>query len=291
MRESTAKLILCDDPTARLEEFLPFLRQSGFECQYVPSAADLTAGGPDPDVVLIGGGIRGGARGECFTRITSLCPGIPLIVLADMRSLSVAVDFFRAGASDYLALPVTDAELLDRIDAALRLPCDTPVVPCDSIPDESNPEAMETETPATARDAVLDALPCGVLLFDRDGRLTVANPAALALFGVHSTPDLADMLERRLQEYAPVDLMNRPVSPEIWPPRRALRLAASAAATVGLRRPDGTRIWLRIEAKPVLENGTVVEVAASLSEISSECAELQRLRANPAETGGIVRHR
>ena len=59
-----------------------------------------------PDAVFFSAEIAGGAGGERFASICRKAGDVPLLAVARWRSLAQALDFFRAGASDSLSLPL-----------------------------------------------------------------------------------------------------------------------------------------------------------------------------------------
>ena len=89
--------------------------------------ADAAYHGPDdepdwaepPEAVFFSAEMRGGAAGATFARLADAAGGVPLIAVARLRSLAQAVSFFRAGACDYLSLPLDGDDLRERFEAAM----------------------------------------------------------------------------------------------------------------------------------------------------------------------------
>ncbi len=88
-------------------------------CVYFPDPQDADFDENPPDLLLVSAEIRGGANGQTFAQLIDTAQDIPVIIVAMLRSLAQAVAFFRAGASDYLSLPLERDELLERFAAAL----------------------------------------------------------------------------------------------------------------------------------------------------------------------------
>lgn len=72
-----------------------------------------------PDIVFFSAEIGGGAGGDEFLALLARAENIPLVAVARLRSLAQAVGFFRAGAADYLSLPLDADDARERAFAAL----------------------------------------------------------------------------------------------------------------------------------------------------------------------------
>lgn len=73
-----------------------------------------------PDAVIFSAEIAGGVEGQLFGELIGEAGDIPLLAAAKLRSLSQALGYFRAGAADYLPLPLDPEETRDRLYAALE---------------------------------------------------------------------------------------------------------------------------------------------------------------------------
>ncbi|MBN2712687.1 MAG: hypothetical protein JXR97_09715 [Planctomycetes bacterium] len=273
-------ILVCDGQGRRLEECLPVLRDLGYACTYIPDVASLYKGCEFPDLLVVSAEINGGPGGADFREITQTFPGVAVMAIAHVRSLSTAIAFFRAGVVDYLPVPFARDEASERIEAALLAPVDTVVEEC------AESEVLLAGQDMVAGAAVerevlgldLDVLPCGVLIFDSHEKLIQANVAAMALFEQPGLDEMQMLLAHHFDEYNPLDMHGRPVSPDNWPPRKALKEKAYRAATISLQRPDHTRIWLHMEASPQLTMGKVGSVALTLTNITEELAFAKRMR-------------
>ncbi|MFY9314743.1 MAG: EAL domain-containing protein [Burkholderiales bacterium] len=93
--------------------------------------------------------------------------------------------------------------------------------------------------------AVIDHLAEGVLIYDRDGRVITANPAAQTILG----RTLAELVGTR-----PTDrgCVASPVDPVAWPVERHPPLDTLATGQAhrdvvkGVMRPDGRRVWISV---------------------------------------------
>ncbi len=91
-----------------------------FTCTYLGEDWEVRRPDNPPDAILVAAEIRGGANGNAFGKLLDFAQSAPVLVVTSLRSLAQAVAFFRAGAADYLSLPLDKAVLLERLDAALR---------------------------------------------------------------------------------------------------------------------------------------------------------------------------
>ena len=106
---------------------------------------------------------------------------------------------------------------------------------------ESNRAARHLRT-------VLDALAEGIVVFDKNGAVTSANPAAYRLFGLDIDDDVNAVPTdhaHRFKTFALLDENGDPVPPQERPIMRTLWTGEEIRDQVfGLDRPDGQRIWL-----------------------------------------------
>ena len=285
--EERPRLLVCDDPAQTLEEELPLFRDLGWACTYVQSADELSGEEVQPDAVILSGRLPGGPEGRAFARLQRIFPHAPLLVVASVRSLSAAVAFFRAGADDYLSMPLAPEEIRQRLAAAResgRRPGAQGVaeVKAEPVGDAVVPERTE-ETGAARRAPAddgpfcdgridLEALGCGVWVTDAEGRLAAANTAALAMLARPSREDLGRCLARPIEVWEPLDVRGRLLSAEDWPPFRALKDHAPRAGTMSLLRPDGTRVWVHMDATAWRRRGNAPWICVALSEAGTQRA-------------------
>ncbi len=257
------RLLVCDDPAQTLEEELPLFRDLGWACTYVQSVDDLSGGELQPDAVILSGRLPGGPEGRAFARLQRAFPHAPLLVVASVRSLSTAVAFFRAGADDYLSMPLARDETRQRLTAALEGGRRAGAHAVSEVSAElAGGEVLAKRTGATSipgrapaeggplREGCIDleALGCGVWVCDGEGRLVAANAAALSLVARPSREDLGRCVARPIEVWEPLDARGCLLSPEAWPPFRALKDHAPRAGTMSLLRPDGTRVRVHLHA-------------------------------------------
>ncbi len=277
------RLLVCDDPSLALEENLPLLRALGLDCTYVQEVREIDVEQVRPDAILLSAEVPGGCRGFACQHLRQTFPQTPILAVAHMRSLAGALAWFRAGVADYLPAPLREAEVKERLDAVLkRCGEDAPVR---AAPPRTEPTARVL----LDRDGLIstEALACGLLAFHAGGELLAANQRALKMLGFDTIEDLADTLKKHMDTLAPISRDRKPLNPNNWPINKSFREKTAQAATVGIRRPDGKWIWLRIEAKPVLENGAVALLAATLTNLTDEFrARGRKKSAKKAKTSG-----
>jgi PAS domain S-box-containing protein/diguanylate cyclase (GGDEF)-like protein len=101
----------------------------------------------------------------------------------------------------------------------------------------------------------------GVVLHDPDGRIIEATPSACELLGVPeahllgiSDPDVFG--ESPIQEgWRMIDLDGGLFPPERNPSAITARTGEPASAVMGVHRPDGSRVWLRVSSVPLPVEG------------------------------------
>ncbi len=139
--------------------------------------------------------------------------------------------------------------------AAEGKPCDTPQM-----------QACQLE-------AILEAMPDGVVVFDREGRILRENPVAKELLSPDSR---REGLPRTISEVGrtlnPRDERGHPLPEEQWPPFRALRgetLRGASAIDVRLSTPDGHERLINESGAPVRDaNGQIMGAVVILRDVS-----------------------
>jgi PAS domain S-box-containing protein len=129
--------------------------------------------------------------------------------------------------------------------------------------------------------AILDALEEGVVLIDRHGAVVSANPSAHRLLGdalVTGTPG---------PPFAAIQPDGREIATDERPARVAARTGdALSGIELGLRRPDGSVLWLRVSAIPLPENARDTgpyPVVLSFSDVTAQRSGLEALERSNAE--------
>ena len=90
------------------------------DCLYVPPGHSLPDWEQAPDAVFFSAEIDGGPHGAFFAALERDAGAIPLLAVTRLRSLAQAVAYFRAGAADYLSIPLEEDDVKERFDASLE---------------------------------------------------------------------------------------------------------------------------------------------------------------------------
>ncbi|WP_085593915.1 PAS domain S-box protein [Thalassospira sp. MCCC 1A01428] len=102
---------------------------------------------------------------------------------------------------------------------------------------------------------LLETMPDGVVVYDIEGRVVQSNPAAQDLLGLS-----ADQLLGRDSfdpKWCSIDPSGAPFTSEKHPAMVALRDRVPVYGVVmGIRRPDNSQVWVRINAQPLFVPGT-----------------------------------
>jgi PAS domain S-box-containing protein len=128
--------------------------------------------------------------------------------------------------------------------------------------------------------AVISSLTEGVTVQDAQGVLWLANAAAQRLLGLSQT----ELQGRHSSDprWGAVHLDGTPMLTEQHPPMVALRTGAPQVDRVmGIQKPDGTRVWLSVNAQPLFgpDGRTVSGVVASFFDITERIrSEAERAR-------------
>ncbi len=297
MTSEPAALLIIDAPNIPLENSLPLFRELGYRCTYVPDVAEIVGATDTPEIVIFSGELRGGAHGEDFARLRERFPGVPLVAVAHVRSLTTAIDFFRQGVTDYLLAPLAAEEVALRLELIFEHqqteledePVDVPVemLTVEETQTASLPAALEQQesssnrapeatpgTPAVTFDQ--ENLPCGLLVLDREGNLQQANQAALHLLHCADLAGAEKGLREPVATWEPVSLNGKKISASSWPLFEALKTKTRREATLSLKYSGTTRVWLRLAVLPLVENSKVTTLIVTLTNVTEECAARPR---------------
>ncbi|MGE0439314.1 MAG: PAS domain S-box protein [Gemmatimonadales bacterium] len=143
-----------------------------------------------------------------------------------------------------LRTPVDPQELLARLGDAVRVLRHQPA-------ERRGADRLEAERTAARNRALLDALAEAIVVFHRDGRVEAVNDRVYELIGLDREAF------RRLNFFsADFDAIREdgtPAVPEDYAVVRALQTGVGAdGEVIGLRRPDGRRIWVSSNVRPLL---------------------------------------
>lgn len=253
-----------------------------------------------PEAVFFSDELPGGAGGESFAELLEEAGGVPLLAVSRLRSFAQAVAFFRAGATDYLSLPLDEDDLRERLAAALERAAAFALrgaamefETLDGDPGE-NGSGVRAAAPAGARPqndpddepvaveglpipALWEELPCGLAVFDSDGCLGFSNSLGLDLFGAPSIADLRQMLETGLASLSAYAANHKPLADNQWPHILARKTRTPRSAVLSLEKPDRRRVWLRIDCLPHIAEGDVTRLTMTMVNLTGDLPPLSEL--------------
>ncbi len=134
--------------------------------------------------------------------------------------------------------------------------------------------------------AILEAVPTGVMVFDRNGQVGDCNAVAASLLGQPRTQLIGMPLQGLHGSVLGDDL--KPIALAELPTARALATAqAQRSASLGVVTPDGELRWLLINAQPILDaSGRVDRVISSFVDVSA-LRKHERVMAATVEGAGL----
>ena len=129
---------------------------------------------------------------------------------------------------------------------------------------------MELDGVVRSKAAILNSLREGLVVQDTTGAIVDWNPAAEHLLGL-SSDELAGRASTDPRWLA-VRENGEPWSGDTHPAMLALRSGQPAPpAVMGVHRPGGSRVWLRVNAEPILDDdGAVKGVITSFADVTIE---------------------
>ncbi len=109
---------------------------------------------------------------------------------------------------------------------------------------------------------LLEVVDEGILIIDPDNRLLVANPMGLRLLGIEQVPGSTP----RQVDWQLLDNANEPIAPPRYPFAECRRTQQAVhTPRLGVRRPDGTLVWLLARCVPDAADPANVLMALSES--------------------------
>ena len=103
-----------------------------------------------------------------------------------------------------------------------------------------------SDRPVLALEDVLDPLLCAVVVRDSSGRLVIANKAYEEILGFR--PPEVVRSSNELPSLSITDVEGKPLGPTDWPAAAVLAGRPVSDLTLSLLRPDGRKVWLRVDA-------------------------------------------
>ena len=137
---------------------------------------------------------------------------------------------------------------------------------------------FELDRSERQRALVVATIDEGLVLHDATGSIVEWNPAAVRVLGLSG-----DQLAGRTSvdpRWRAIRADGTPWEGSTHPAMLALTTGRAVTGEVmGVHRPDGTRVWLRVNAQPVIEGGLVHGALAAFTDITAEHLEAWMLTA------------
>jgi PAS domain S-box-containing protein len=140
----------------------------------------------------------------------------------------------------------------------------------------------------TQLEAVLEATPEPILVYDPDGRITRLNAAGRALVSAATNP--ARPLAERLAESCPVSADGRPLAPTETVTARALAGERVEGSLIGFDWPGRGRVWYSASAAPIRGAGGRIEGAVAVETDITQLRRTQEQLAQERERLAITLH-
>ena len=127
--------------------------------------------------------------------------------------------------------------------------------------------SVPSRPPSFWHDQLLDALPIGIYICDRDGILIRYNEKATELWG--QSPEIGDARQRYCGSFRVYQSDGEPLPLERTPMVEVLRTGKPAVnQEVVIERPDGTRITALANIRALFENGQVIGAVNCFQDIT-----------------------
>jgi signal transduction histidine kinase len=141
----------------------------------------------------------------------------------------------------------------------------------------------EAQMRAGQLDRIFEALTEGLLVYDVEGCVVRANPAARRIVGMDAAPSGAYTrpLRKRRPLYRLRDEQGNPMAFEAWPVVRMLRgevLAGAHAVDLQLSTPDGREVFLTVGGGPLSDQDGRLSGAVCVIRDQTERTQLERER-------------
>lgn len=120
-----------------------------------------------------------------------------------------------------------------------------------------------------------DDLPGARIAYDGEGRIVRANATALEILGFGSELDIVGTRAGDADWFR-TDPAGWPLSENLHPAEAAIRSGRPEREMVArLTRPDGSEVWIQVDAVPIMDGGGVSGILATLTDVTRILTDLR----------------
>ena len=218
----------------------------------------LLAAQPAIDLVICEAGGDSPTNGVDLCRhLRTLAPYIstPVVLLCPEKARHEVLNFFQAGATDYIMNPCPREELLARL----------------LIHIESRQSLKELSQEVKKNKLLLDAAGEGIIGIDPNGQISFANPSGARILGYRP----ADLLGKNLHGLTHhTSALGEPFSPLNCPIQQSLDDGAIINVTDDIFwRSDNTSLPVKYISTPIIDEGGISGAVVTFSDITAEKRE------------------
>ncbi|MFZ6030960.1 MAG: PAS domain S-box protein [Chloroflexota bacterium] len=275
-------LLMVEDSTDDAELLLYTLRRGGFDVvwQRVDTADAMQAAllNGDWDVITSDHAMPCFSAPQALALARQLRPEIPLVIVSGEIDLNLAVSLMKSGAQDYIqkhelarVVPAIERELND---AATRRQ------------QRQTEEALQRQQALMSR--IYETSPVGIVMVDRTGQITFANPEAERVLGLKK-----DQITQRTYN-APgwrITAFDGGPFPDEELPFALVMKTGQPVRDVrhAIEWPDGRRVLLSINAAPLVgDAGQLTGMVATLHDVTGQVYMAEALRESEARFRTLV---
>jgi PAS domain S-box-containing protein len=137
----------------------------------------------------------------------------------------------------------------------------------DKLINEEMLARLDAEEAKTRLEVILEQLPVGVLITDKNGKFSIANKQADILSGRKITAGNYE----KVSGYMLIKEDGKPMKDADWPLAQAIATGKSATKEILVKRPDGKKLYLNISASLIHnKRKEVIAGAAIISDITGQ---------------------
>ncbi|HEX3270658.1 MAG TPA: PAS domain S-box protein, partial [Ktedonobacterales bacterium] len=277
--DQRARIVLADD-NADMREYLRRLLAERYAVEAVANGAAALAAiqRETPDLVLTdvmmpeldGFGLLQALRDDPRTAT------LPVILLSARAGEEATLEGLAAGADDYLVKPFSAQEVLSRVAARLEIA-------------HLRNEAIKT---GQQLEAIIEAVPDSVTVYDTEGRVITANAAFRSTLARFIPSDPPETLRERTARHPLRSVSGEILPEEEWPQTRLVKgetLSGPTAAETMMYTPDGEAVYWNVTGAPLqAEDGRIIGAVAIHRDVTAQKRLERDLRQSRDELQAIL---